>query len=218
MSDYDRITKIMKDTCNFKQLVRIGEDSSDSVVYSFECNKEVLVAKVRKSGPSLSSEWNLLRKLSKWKIVPHAILFSDQIIIMKYIPMTMARWLNTMPTPADMRYICANLVSKLKSFHSLGYVHGDMHTNNVLVDPVAIECYIIDFSRNRDDLSPKDNLMSLRDGLYGFPMDMAKELYGYETPKYKNVVKGINEFESIFNSYVSDMYGITLQEQQEQEQ
>lgn len=207
----------MKDSCNIHQLKRVGETSSDAIVYAFECNNELLVAKIQMNGPDLDEEYRLMKSLSATGIVPRVKTFQDNIIIMQHIPMTLARWL-IVAQHDELLGIAANLVVKLKTFHRLGHLHGDLHANNILVNPNKGECYIIDFTRTRRDTSIPDDLESLQDSFYSFPLDMARDMYGYQSDEYYAIEEKVWFFEHMYVLYVKDIYDITLQQELQQQQ
>lgn len=213
----ERISRIMKSRCKIHQLIRIGESSSDAVVYGFDCNGERLAAKIWLNGPKLDREYELMKSLNDTGIVPKVITLQNDILVMQRIPMSLARWL-TVAKEDQLLGLAVNLVVKLKTFHSLGYVHGDLHTNNILVDPHANECYIIDFTRRATDGSIIGDLTTLQDSFYGFPLDMASELYGYQSDQYYAIQENIWFFEHQYVMYVKDLYDITLIQEQEQQQ
>lgn len=61
------------------------------------------------------------------------------------VPLTTLLWRRRRFRPAEVVKIALGILSGLDVLHRAGYVHGDLHTANVLVDPHTLQTTLIDF-------------------------------------------------------------------------
>lgn len=97
---------------------------------------------------------NYLLKLSDNKLIPEIYYITDKYIIMKYIEgvtlksitkiNTINDWIieSNLYTFNDLNNILLNVVKLLKKWHRLGFAHGDLHSDNIMISKGNV--YLID--------------------------------------------------------------------------
>ena len=207
------IREFASDACDIVELKRIGELSSEAKIYLLDCKDGPLkVAKV--SDISLAYEISLMRDayIMQWRICPEVYKANDNIIIMEYIPMTLSRWLADLIADViikkqrrnlheELNRVVESLVDKLFKFHQR-YSHNDLHSNNILVNPATLECFIIDFQINQTDKF--QNLKNLQESFYIYPIYIIREYNNEETVnKARNIIE---IFSKIFTDKIKKKY------------
>lgn len=227
----EKIQRIVKDNCNINRLIKFGETSSESTVYLLSCTNDSAnrIAKVSNGHTDFSSEIKIMSDpyMQKERLCPELYQHTKDIIIMEYIPNTLARWLaelalslvthkNAKRQPHnEVLQVTDSLVKKLFKYH-IRYTHGDLHSNNILVNPATFECFIIDFTSKLEDhdSSPDANKFALNNlsmSFYIYTLDICLSvLKSKESKEYKTCEAVVKMFDTVYKTNVNKIYGITL--------
>jgi tRNA A-37 threonylcarbamoyl transferase component Bud32 len=208
--------------CNGQtELKIIGEESSDASVYSGICKREKeeipVAVKILKSSRSEVELCTFMNKeLQDENVVPKIYDYFSSgdyyIIVMDFLNMSLARYIFIENDTTNYDPIAIGIVGKVEKFHKAGFVHGDLHCNNVMIKDC--ESYIIDFDRMADSHDPNHDVSTLIDSLDGFPLDWAEKEYGYKSSKYREISGRVELMKGLLKQYFeeSTFYQISFDE------
>ena len=133
-----------KSTCSLPEWEikgKIGEDSVYGEVYAACCKADCThVMKIQKISPKTSTDQeNEMQVIAAEKgmappIVDSYVCDNNSIIIMKAMKRTVGDLMKEIFDPKVHLLIVKECVSLIKKFHKMGYIHGDTHLNNFMVD------------------------------------------------------------------------------------
>ena len=238
----EKIQSIVKEDCIITSVYRFGETSSESDVYLLTCTDkaEQKIVKVAKGDTSYKSEIEIMadKYMQDNRLCPKLFQHTDDVIVMEFIPSTLARWLAVLALDIvnkqyrivhkEFSNVTASLVDKLYKFHRK-YSHGDLHSNNILIKHVkqdnTHECFIIDFSNDLKDrhgrivstVRPPDMsdkkfaLENLSGSFKIYSLQICAESLGStQSGEYKTCENIISLFNTMFIAAVKDVYKIQL--------
>jgi tRNA A-37 threonylcarbamoyl transferase component Bud32 len=109
-----------------------------------------------------SKEIKYLQKLSKLGLIPKIYVNTDDFVIMKYIEGdTLLDLIHILP-PNELEIVLQNLGDVIQKWHDSGFIHGDLHLKNIMVDQDS-NVYLIDptiYTRSlNEDMFEEDNKM-----------------------------------------------------------
>lgn len=119
------------------------------------------ILKFSKSLPIINRD--ILLQLSRYRLIPKIYMINSKFNIMKYIKGVELKNIikeNWKWTIQQKKIIHQNIITTFKTWHDLGFFHGDIgkNGNNILVDDDTLEVYIIDpgidhedFRKNHDE-------------------------------------------------------------------
>lgn len=199
------------------KLIKIGEESSDASVFSGMCNKrngqQIPVAiKVMNNDPSVELCVLLNKKLRDKDVVPEIFdyFYSNNryILVMKLLGMSLTRYILLVDNKDEYNDIALKIATNLKYFHDCGFIHGDLHCNNVMIQDH--KCYFIDFDRMSSDNTIENDVNTLTESLYNFPLNIASNEYGYESDDYNKVLTRVKLMESLLVKHFNEIYGYEI--------
>lgn len=210
--------------CNGRtKLSMIGESSSDAQVFSGVCiykkGREIPVAiKITTSDFSKDLCTLLNPTLRAKKIVPKIYDYfrsgDRYILVIELLGMTLCRYILLHKNTNDYNNIVNDIVNKLKIYHDAGFIHGDLHCNNIMIND---KIYLIDFDRISNDDSVKNDINTLLDSIYFIPLNIATDLYGYKSKEYKDVKQRVKLFGSLLEEKFVRVYGPDIIEDSSEE-
>lgn len=127
-------------------------DGSYAEIYKFNLKSNKLVDnKILKSGnyvlkifrdPAKDKEINQLTKFSNYGLIPKIFIINKNFIIMKFIE-GKTLWKFIEINDSFNRIIFLKIERLIQKYHQLGFVHGDLHPDNILITN-KINVYFID--------------------------------------------------------------------------
>jgi tRNA A-37 threonylcarbamoyl transferase component Bud32 len=172
---------------------------------------------------SLEHEAEILRLCGPLRITPKIYDYFIQdmyhVIIMDIMDMTLSRYLTLYnagdPTAPDLCKLAYKIVHKLHKLHNMGYVHGDLHPNNIMYrSQPKPDLYIIDLTPTHVSDINKD-LDDLVNRMHLFPLDIAAEQYGYESDQYQEIELNVQAFVDCLQIAIKKIYGPSMVPQQQ---
>lgn len=91
-------------------------------------------------------EYVLTKKASEHGIAPDIISYDNGSLKLEKYPMTLLDYIDN--GGELTKNIKNNIYSKVRELHKLGIYHGDLHSNNIVIEPETEEIKIIDFERS----------------------------------------------------------------------
>lgn len=163
------IKKILTDLgFNSTNVVKL-EKGENSQNYKFVSDQENYIIKLQNT-PLTNNQINYLNKLANLKLIPKIEIIKPSYLISKYIDSkTLSEYLSKnfdKLSIKQLQTIYNNLNKIIQKWHKFGFVHGDLHDDNVLITKNH-EIYLID--PNIDyDLEKYHDLSYLEDTKYNF--------------------------------------------------
>lgn len=200
----------------------IGEASSDAEVFSgicmYEGKNEIPVAiKIMTTDPSTELCVLLNKTLRKEKVVPSIYDYFKSgdryVLVMELLGMSLCRYLTIHPNTKDYQELAKRIVNIIKIFHDAGFIHGDLHCNNVMIS-MDNKPYLIDFDRMSSTDTIKNDVNTLIDSLHQHPLDIASETFGYETNEYQKVLKRVEKMKDFLEMFFKEVYGQDIIDQE----
>jgi serine/threonine protein kinase len=155
-------TFINKNTQKIIKIIGVGEYLQiNNLIHEIDINQ--YLSEYNKQNPNLkiSDHFCLIesiREINNNEVLSHPLIklcnikFTDKIyeIIMPYCGIPLVSYLlNNNDHYYKRNIIISKLIKSLSLLHKIGFTHGDLHANNILVDdsePLDIKVRIIDFS------------------------------------------------------------------------
>lgn len=120
-------------------------------------------------------EIKYLQKLSKLGLIPKIYVITDDFVIMKYIEGdTLLDLIHILPSD-ELEIALLNLGDVVQKWHDSGFIHGDLHLKNIMLDQ-DLNVHLID---------PMIYTKSLDEDMFKEDNDMYSFLYNKYSPTFK---------------------------------